>query len=726
MTPAHLSALWRGLAPGLGNHLWQSTLFAAAAGLLTFVLRKNHARARYWLWLAASVKFLIPFSLLVTTGSFLAWSHSSPAANGGLYVAMEEIGQPFTLPAMPMTVASPAGPAVVSGLQHWIPGIFLATWLCGCAVVLFVWCARWRRVSTAMREAAPLQEGPEVDALRRQERMAGLRRPIEIVLSRASLEPGIFGIARPVLIWPEGISEHLEPAHLEAILAHEVWHVRRRDNLAAAVHMVVEALFWFHPLVWWLGARMVEERERACDEEVVELGSERQVYAESILKVCEFCVGSPLACVSGVTGSDLKKRMVNIMTERIARKLDFGRKLLLSTAGVLALALPIVFGLANAPRMRAQGQAENAVAAAPAYKSASIQPHRSVNGVKEHVGIMFSPHGFTAQGATLQTVIGVAYGVQADLISGAPDWVNSEKYDIDVKLPDSPVEDTPKDAGGIGIQHLRLMLQALLADRFQMTLHRQMKDVQVYELVVAEGGPKLQEAKPGDSYPNGFKGPNGRTGTGMMHMGPGELIDQGTTLEPLVEQLSWQLGHTVLDKTGLKGNYDFSLRWTPGQREAGMTKLMGSTPVTEGTSSASSEPTLFTALEEQLGLKLEPQAAPMEILVIDHVEKPTVEPSEGSTPVRVPGEVMNGLVLKKVPPDYPETARQAHLQGTVVLDATISKDGDVENLRIISGHPMLAPSAIEAVKQWKYEPYLLNGEPVEVETQLQVNFTLQQ
>ncbi len=87
---------------------------------------------------------------------------------------------------------------------------------------------------------------------------------------------------------------------------------------------------------------------------------------------------------------------------------------------------------------------------------------------------------------------------------------------------------------------------------------------------------------------------------------------------------------------------------------------------------------------------------------------------------------MSGLLLKKVPPDYPETARQAQIQGTVVLDATISKDGGVENLQIISGHPMLAPPAIEAVKQWKYEPYLLNGEPVEVETQLQVNFTLQQ
>jgi protein TonB len=115
----------------------------------------------------------------------------------------------------------------------------------------------------------------------------------------------------------------------------------------------------------------------------------------------------------------------------------------------------------------------------------------------------------------------------------------------------------------------------------------------------------------------------------------------------------------------------------------------------------------------------------MEVLVIDHVERPAVEQSEVSTPVQVPREVMSELVIEKVPPDYPETARKARIQGTVVLDATISKYGDIENLQIISGHPMLAPAAIEAVKQWKYKPYLLNGEAVAVVAPVQVNFTLQ-
>jgi bla regulator protein BlaR1 len=209
MIPKYLSLMWAAVAPAMGNHLWQSTLFACIAGLLTLILRKNHARARYWLWLAASVKFLIPFSLLVGIGSQFAWSHGSAS---GLYFAMEEVSQPFTQPTT--STISKAAPSVVStSLIPLLPAL-LAVWLCGFVVVLFVWYARWRRTSAAMQEAVPLREGREVESLRRLEGMGGMQTGIEMLMSRAFLEPGVFGIARPVLVWPEGISERLEDAHL--------------------------------------------------------------------------------------------------------------------------------------------------------------------------------------------------------------------------------------------------------------------------------------------------------------------------------------------------------------------------------------------------------------------------------------------------------------------------------------------------------------------------------
>ncbi|MBZ5521653.1 MAG: TIGR03435 family protein [Acidobacteriia bacterium] len=591
-----LSALWAAIAPPLGNHLWQSTLFAVAAGLLTLILRRNHARTRYWLWLAASVKFLIPFSLLIAIASHLTPSHGSAGTNFGLYFAMEEVGQPFTQPAMP--AVSRAVPATVSpNLLSLLPALLAAAWLCGIVVVFLVWHARWRRISAAMRQAAPLREGREVEALRRLERMGGIRKRIEMLLSPASLEPGIFGIIRPVLVWPQGISRHLEDAHLEAILAHEVWHVRRRDNLTAAIHMVVEAVFWFHPLVWWLGARLVEERERACDEEVLELGGERQVYAESILKVCEFCVGSSLSCVAGVTGADLKKRMVHIMTKSVARKLDFSRKLLLSVAGVLAVAVPIVFGLIRPAQSRAESQAQEPAAVAPVYQVTLSKPEKS--GIYR-TRMMLSLDGFTARAVTLQDVIRMAYEVEDQQIAGAPDWLNSERFDIEGK-PGGPAA---KDAHGQGAENRRA-LQALLADRFKLSLHRETRDLPGYALVIAPNGPRLQPAKPGDTYPNGFKDPDGRNRAGMMHMEQDQLTAQGVPVSELAGSLTRRLGRIVLDKTGLTDHYDFTLHWTAAPNAP----------------PESSRAAILAALQEQLGLKLESQTVPRETLVIDHVEK---------------------------------------------------------------------------------------------------------
>jgi uncharacterized protein (TIGR03435 family) len=615
--------MWPAIAPALGNHLWQSTIFAVIAGLLTLLLRKNQARTRYWLWLAASAKFLIPFSLLVSLGSHLSWLRTSPASKAGLYLAMEEVSQPFTHPtvSIPTLTAS----AVFRGPIHVLPALLTAAWLCGFVVVLCVWGLRWRRVSAAMRDAGPLQEGREVEALRRLERVGGVRKRIEMLVSRTTLEPGIFGIVRPVLIWPEGISERLEDAHLEAILAHEVWHVRRRDNLAAAIHMVVEAIFWFHPLVWWLGARLIEERERACDEEVVELGSDREIYAESILKVCEFCVESPLACVSGVTGADLKKRMVHIMNESIARKLDFSRKLLLSAAGLLAVVVPIFFGLVNATPIRAQTQSETAAAGAPdleshGFESASIKPHKS-SGAVEMSRISFTPYGFTATNVTLQTLIRDVYRVQESQIAGPADLLNSDRYDIEARMEKSVADELRKLDPYQSLPERQRMLQSLLADRFKLTLHRESKELPVYALAIAENGPKLQEAQPGDTYANGIKGPNGRPGgPGNIRIGRDTLTGQALSMADFVRALSDQLGRPVLDKTGLTGRYDLNLQWTPDDSQLPTFKATGTPSASQSAASGSS---LFTTMQDQLGLKLESQDSPVEILVIDHVEKPS-------------------------------------------------------------------------------------------------------
>ena len=603
------------MAPALGNHLWQSTLFAVAAALLTLTLRKNHARARYGLWLAASLKFLVPFSLLTGLGSLLAWSRGSAGTNTGFYFAIDEVSRPFSQPAI--SQAAPATPG--SGLMLLLPVILAAAWICGFIVVVFVWFVRWRRISAAIGDATPLREGREVEALRRLEKSGGPRKKIEIFLSRASLEPGILGIARPVLVWPKGISDRLEDPHLEAILAHEVWHVRRNDNLAAMIHMVVEAIFWFHPLVWWLGARLVDERERACDEEVLESGSERQVYAESILKICEFCVGSPLACVSGVTGSDLKKRIVNIMNKSVVRKLNFGKKLLLSAVGVAAIALPIVFGLAKP----AQSRTPNAAAFTAGYAHVSITPGETGNGIIQ-TRIIFTPDSLMAKNQTLRELIRLAYGVQDNQISGGPDWFATARFNVEAKLDSSVSAELKKLSPEQQKAERDQMFQTLLASQFKVALHRESKLLPAYVLVIAKNGPRLQAAKPGDTYPNGIRGlDGGPAGPHKFAFAPDEFTAQALPMSFVAERLAMHLNQPVVDRTGLTGDYDFTLKWPskaepPVETSVHTNAQTGAKETTVHIGSAS----LLAAVEEQLGLRLDPQTIPLSVLVIDRAEKP--------------------------------------------------------------------------------------------------------
>jgi uncharacterized protein (TIGR03435 family) len=623
MITHYLSEMWRVFVPAFGNHLWQSTLFAIVAGLLTLILRKNQARIRYWIWLTASMKFLIPFSLLVGIGSLLTRSQHRARTNTGFYIAMEEVSQPFTQPTISVI---PRGTAS-TGLIYLLPAIVSAVWLCGFLGVVFVWYRRWRRVSASLREAEPLREGRELQALRRLERMGGMRKPIGMYLSRASLEPGIFGIARPVLVWPKGISERLENAHLDAILAHELWHVRRCDNLAGALHMLVEAIFWFHPLAWWVGSRLVEERERACDEAVLESGTDRQVYAESILKICEFCVGSPLACVSGVTGADLKKRMVYIMTKCVLPRLDFGRKLLLGAAGLVAVAAPIAVGLLNATPSRAGSQAENSTAVAPVYEAASVKLNKAGTSALKTGGIVsqrlnIGPGTFTAENISMWELIRRAYRVEDYQVSGAPDWFASDLYDVDAKAEKSAIDELQKIGDDQRELQNRRMLQALLKDRFKLTLRQVNKDIPIYSLVVADAG-KLQDAQ-GDCGPKPHTtqlGTSSPPPCGSLRVFPwvGHMDGLKVPITQVVAQLSGFTKRMVLDNTNLGGKYDINLKWFPGPSE--FPPRPAYLPPTYQPDSNS--PPLLAAIQQQLGLKLESQTGSVPLLVIDHVEKPS-------------------------------------------------------------------------------------------------------
>jgi bla regulator protein blaR1 len=629
---ASSASAWKFIWAPLANHLWQSTLFACVAGLMTLALRKNRAPSRYWLWLAASAKFLIPFSLLISLGSYLGRPRIAAIAQPGFTVVVQQLSEPFA-PLSSAHIAEPASSSLMLMAARLLPTAVLLVWLAGCAAVLFAWWWRWRRVKESMRGAEVAKAGRELEAQDRLTRQEGSARPARLLLSASTLEPGIVGIFRPVLLLPSSISERLTDAQLEAILAHELCHVHRRDNLAAAIHMLVEAIFWFHPLVWWIGGRMVDERERACDEEVLRRGSDPQDYAEGILKVCEFYLESPLVCAAGVTGSNLKKRIEEIMGSGMPRKLDLGRKLLLAAAGIAGVTVPVAIGVANPLPGRAQAQP----AAAPETSDGvTITPHAGAN-MQSFMGPQSG--GWQFSGFSVKQLIEIAYGLQYFQVSGGPAWLATEKYDVSVKL--DPTGSAAPQTMGKGLPpKLMAKLQSFLADQFDLVVHRETKQLPEYTMVVGKDGPKMTEVflnQTPSGQPNGVEMMRAQaSGPGAAAPGPvtsppalmpgtmyarlqqhngdgqGQLMAKGIGMDELAHMLSTTIGSEVLNQTGLGGTYEFSLSW-----DAEVTK--GAAPGValspKGTAS------LLAAVSQQLGLDLKQQTGPVEILVVDKAEE---------------------------------------------------------------------------------------------------------
>ena len=314
----------------LADHLWQSTLLAGAAGLLTLMLRHNGARARFWLWFAASLKFLLPFTLLAMAGEKLAQLLPVPRT----LLVIPSAAERFSAPAH--TLAVPHAPGLYQG-PDLLP-LLLGIWLLGLGVILALRASRWWKLRAVIAAARDLDIS-----------LAMPGAPVTIKSSASLLEPGLVGVFKPVVLLPAGLMTHLSDSERDSILAHELGHLRRRDNVTAAIHMAVEALFWFYPPVWLIGARLIAERERACDESVLAQGHDPEVYAGGILKVCKFCIQSPLACAAGATGADLKGRVRLIMTGAAARRLGAGKRVALAGAGVVALALPVLGGFLDSP-----------------------------------------------------------------------------------------------------------------------------------------------------------------------------------------------------------------------------------------------------------------------------------------------------------------------------------------------------------------------------------------
>jgi len=684
------------------NHLWQSTLGVLVAWLLTQALKRNQARTRYWVWMAASVKLLVPFSFFVALGARLRPATATPIESPQLAAAMVKMSQPLTPNFDPMIdfAGAAAGGSPVPHYGHPWPAILLAMWLCGCLFLLLRWARRWWAIRAMLHSASPMS----------------LSMDVPVFSSSHLLEPGVFGIFRPVLLLPEKLLHRLSAPQLRSILAHEMCHIRRRDNLTAAIHMAVEAIFWFHPAVWWIEARLIEERERACDEAVLQLGNHAEVYAEGILNVCKFYTECPMVCMSGVTGSDLKRRILRIMTEQVTQKLDLSRKLLLGTVALLAVSVPVIFGVLHLAEVRALAAADQGlvgtwqgllhrgpdqhvvlkisnsdggaykavfynlelgqgeglpvttitldgstlkftvapirgafqgkvgsdgtsisgnlseagapqeqpllltratpeaewtipkppppmpsmdVNANPSFEVATVKPSTPNRPGK---GFGFRGGHFVTVNTNLNDLIGFAYGLHGKQIVDAPAWFGTDLFDIEGK-PD--VDGRPNQ------KQMSMMVQKLLADRFKLTFHHDQRELAVYAISVANGGPKMTKST---------SGPNDSTSFFFRDLG--DLTVRNKTMPDFAAWMQTVLDRPVVDKTELSDRYDFELKWTPDDSQFAIFRGTGMV-MPPPKDDPKAPPGLYTAIQEQIGLKMTPAKLPDDVIVIDHAEKPS-------------------------------------------------------------------------------------------------------
>ena len=250
----------------------------------------------------------------------------------------------------------------------------------------------------------------------------------------------------------------------------------------------------------------------------------------------------------------------------------------------------------------------------PKFDVISVKPDRTGgNGIRTG----FTPDGISIANAPLHLLLTQAYGVSDDQLIGEPDWSRTARFDIEAKVA---AADVPA-LKALSFDQRRMQAQQILTERFGLVVHHETRELPEFVLTVAKGGPKLAAAKIDPEHP---MSPGSRGNFRMSNSPAGHRLQaQGARIDGLLPLLSNETGRTVVDKTGLAGNYDFTLTWTPEPPEGPPPSADVGGVTQSPTPSGDAGPTLFTAIEEQLGLRLESTKGPVDVLVIDHVERPT-------------------------------------------------------------------------------------------------------
>jgi TonB family protein len=683
------------LWPALANHLWQATLFAALVLCVTLLLRGGPARLRYALWLLAAAKFAVPPALFAPFAAWLGvgapWrAGARPGAAGPLFLRITE-----------PVIADSNGPVVgVSGAggHEEIFCALTVVWLAGCLALVAAWLGRRREFRRSLREGAEAWAGREFEALGRARARLGMKRDVLLVLARGRTEPGVWRTRRPVLLLPSEVAGQLDDEELEAVLLHELAHVERRDNLFANLQTALACVFWFNPAVWLVGRRLFAERESACDERVVEAGGASAAYAAGILKVVRFCTGWRVAGVAGVaSGSNLRRRIEMIMRGEKGGSFRAWHRAALSGLAAAALALTIGAGLYGGARD----------AQARMLEGAGGEPQAGARVVAR------GGRGGQEPGPSVKEIEQAAEaGVYFELTPGAPAAVTEARMRMITREQLRRADDEGADSFDDEQSAFFLTLPSVTVANTSGKVIREVG-------IGFESGGKLgvvagyaASMRPGESQ------------TFRSEWRRRNVVFPGTFADVKV-RVVW-----VSFEDGTHWGARARVPPPPPPPHAPGTPDVPESPARGADVSESRGAGVGGATATRSGASADVGAGGGGTARGGDVGEGFGEGrgEGGGSAVARSGGGRNGEGLgDKVyapEPNYPAIAKAAGAEGSVSVRVTVDEDGNVVAAKAVSGHPLLQSAAVDAARQSKFKPAVVDGKPVKVSAVISYVFTL--
>ena len=621
---------------------WKSGIVLGAALGIARMLNKRSADLRR---LVLSVAIVVLFIAAAVSPVLPQWTAAAPSwfqrpAMAALGVAPRSSAAGGDAMEVTATDRGPmAGPTSPprAGLDTWLLPLL---WFAGAAVLLARFAINLRALRRLRKTSKAVTDVGLIESAGRRGTAIRVRRHDAIGA------PVTWGIVRPIILVPTAF-EGLPPESRDAAIRHEAAHIQTHDFLMRSMAEIARALIWFQPLVWVVWRQLREEQELACDNYVLAAGGKPSAYAKLLLDWDARRNTDILAAVGMAHESCLKRRLYALLDPDLRRdtvaRVEIAGTLFVALAGALPLAAigfqeatPIRSAPAQLPRPTQTAhspgeppQATTAPAARPRFEVVSIKPcnptvasgtrvsggDSSPGRLRIDCGILAdTDHTGLIQIAYNRYATGKLTSTKMIPIEGGPDWIHSARYNIQAE-----------SEGHESVLMMQgPMLQTVLEDRFHLRVHRETRQGPVYELAMGKASPNLKRLPEGTCTPAAVGSPlpvlpeGGRLCRNMAF--PRGVRIEGGTLSTLADLLGMILDRPVVDKTGMTGYFEIQLAFSPTDSLA-----PGPMPIDGGAPAARTPegPDIFQAVQQQLGLRLVPAKGPVDVLVIDHVERPS-------------------------------------------------------------------------------------------------------